>query len=422
MLQDFLCRHGMSPDQVDVAAVCQRFYDDMTSGLAGQPASMLMLPTYLTHEGELPKNLPVAVIDAGGTNARVARVVMTASGPVVEAHTVFPMPGSLHEISRQEFFDTFADALLPIIEPCAAIGFCFSFPAEITPQRDGKVLYFDKEVRVSDSEGMLLIEGLTAALAQRGITGLTGVVLNDTAAALLGGLSQISSAEYDGILGLIWGTGINLCYAEPAASIAALGGEGHGTMLINTESGAFTGLTSGDYDRELDAASKDPGRHPYEKMVSGAYLGEVIRRTIVGAAREGLLSESFLTLNTLTTPQANNFLLGKWEDNPLVSLCRTDDDWTGLRDIIDALCLRAAKLVGANLAAAILRSDAGKDTDHPVCIVVEGSTFYKSVLLRPHLEAVLDEYVVETLGRHYAFLKPENANLLGTAAAALLNR
>ena len=422
MIHDFLRRRGMSPEQVDLEETCRRFYDDMTAGLAGKPASIFMLPTYLTHEGDLPKDTPVAVIDAGGTNARVARVVMTDAGPSVEAHTVFPMPGSLQEVSREDFFNRFADALLPIITPCAAIGFCFSFPAEITPDRDGKVLYFDKEVRVSDAEGMLLMEGLTAALAARGVPGLTGVVLNDTAAALLGGLSQTDCSAYDGILGLIWGTGINLCYAEPVANIAALKGAETGTMLINTESGAFSNLTPGDFDRELDAATKEPGRHLYEKMVAGAYLGEVIGRTVVGAAREGLLSESFLTLNTLTTPQANHFLLGKAEDNPLAALCRKDSDWTTLRDIIDALCLRSARLVGANLAAAILRADAGKSPDRPACIVVEGSTFYKSVLLRPHLAAVLDEVLVGKLGRHYTFLKPENANLLGTAAAALLNR
>ena len=37
-------------------------------------------------------------------------------------------------------------------------------------------------------------------------------------------------------------------------------------------------------------------------------------------------------------------------------------------------------------------------------------------------ELELEEYLVGKLGRHYTFLKPENANLLGTAAAALLNR
>ena len=142
----------------------------------------------------------------------------------------------------------------------------------------------------------------------------------------------------------------------------------------------------------------------------------------MGAAQEGLISDSFLTLDTLTTPQANNFLLGKAEDNPLVALCRDDDDWVAVKKIIDALCLRAAKLVAANLTAAILRADCGKNADRPVCIVVEGSTFYKSVLLRPYLETVLDEYLVGRLDRHYKFLKPENANLLGTAVAALLNR
>lgn len=421
MLSSFLARHGMAPEQVDLARTCDGFLSEMTAGLAQAPSSILMLPTYLSHDGPLPLHVPVAVIDAGGTNARVAKVTLTEDGPLIQHLEVFPMPGSLSEVSREEFFHIFSQKLLPFIEDCASVGFCFSFPAQITSDRDGKVLYFDKEVKVTGSVGMMLMEGLSQALTEKGVPSVRGVVLNDTVAAFLGGLTQTDRSAWDGFLGLIYGTGINLCYAEPISHIAALSSKRQGSMLINTESGSFSQVPSGEYDRALDAATKDPGHHLYEKMVAGAYLGEVIRRTIGGAVQEGLLPSRFAQLDRLATWQADAFVVDPLGDNPLARLCQTVEEQELVYQIIDRLTLRAARLVCANLAAVMIKADLGRHAEKPACIIVEGSTFYKSKLLRPHLETVMEEFIRDKLERHYAFLKPENANLMGSAAAALLN-
>ena len=417
MVHDFLVRHGMAPEQIDVPLTCERFLGEMSAGLAHAPSSILMLPTYLTHEGPLPLHVPVAVIDAGGTNARVAKVTMDPEGAKIENLDLFPMPGSRAPVDRGGFFRLFAQRLLPFVRDCASIGFCFSFPAQITPDRDGRVLCFDKEVRVEDSEGMLLMEELTRTLRQLGAPNLRGVVLNDTVAALLGGRVQTDPAQWDGFIGLIWGTGVNVCYAE---AINPRGPYGP-SMLINTESGCFDRVIPGDFDRELDSASREPGRNLYEKMVAGAYLGQVVRLTLSGAAREGLLNRDFSTLEQLDTRQADAFAVDPQGDNPLASLCRNPYERGAVYEIIDQLSLRAARLVGANLAAVLTRTGLGRDPARPACIVAEGSTLYKSKLLLPHLETVLDTYVRGQLGLSCAFLRPENANLVGTAAAALLN-
>ena len=57
----------------------------------------------------------------------------------------------------------------------------------------------------------------------------------------------------------------------------------------------------------------------------------------------------------------------------------------------------------------------------PACIVAEGSTFYKGHLFRGKLERLCAEYITGRLGRYYAFRQVADANLIGTAAAALLN-
>ncbi len=419
MVKDFLTRHGMAPEQVDIPLTCERFLGEISAGLAGAPSSLLMLPTYLTGHGPLPHGLPVAVIDAGGTNARVAKVAFTPQGPVIDHLEVFPIPGSQSPVSGKDFLSVFAQKLLPFIRECVSIGFCFSFPAdpaEITPEQDGKILYFDKEVQVTGAAGMLLIKSLTHALQQLGVPNLRGVVLNDTAAALLGGMAQTDRAAYDGFLGLIWGTGYNTCYGEPSAL-----SPGVPSMLINTESGSFSRVMPGSFDRQLDEASGDPGTHRFEKMVSGAYLGEVIRLTLSGAASEGLLPSSFAVLDHLTTQEADAFAVAPAGDNPLARLCRSEGERDFVYQVVDQLSLRAARLVCANLTALLVRSGLGRRAECPAGIVAEGSTFYKSKLLRPYLEALLAEFAGEQLGLHYRFLKPENANLVGTAAAALLN-
>ena len=66
------------------------------------------------------------------------------------------------------------------------------------------------------------------------------------------------------------------------------------------------------------------------------------------------------------------------------------------------------------------QADLGRSIHRPACVVAEGSTFYKGYLFRRKLERLCHTYITEELGRHLVFRRVENANLLGTAAAALL--
>ena len=83
--QDFLRTYGLDPALVDVDACARAFQADMEKGLRGDPdAWMMMLPTYLSLDGDIPKDTPTIVIDAGGTNFRIGLVTVTDHGPVVE--------------------------------------------------------------------------------------------------------------------------------------------------------------------------------------------------------------------------------------------------------------------------------------------------------------------------------------------------
>lgn len=89
--------------------------------------------------------------------------------PVIEDFQRYPMPGTNGEISKEEFFSTIADYLMPVIDRSNKIGFCFSYPTEILPNKDGRLIRFNKEVKVRDMVGEEIGRGILEVLRQRGI-------------------------------------------------------------------------------------------------------------------------------------------------------------------------------------------------------------------------------------------------------------
>ena len=90
------------------------------------------------------------------------------------------------------------------------IGLCFSFATEMYPDRDGRPLAFSKEVLLPEVEGELIGANLKLPLKAHGYNDEIGVVLlNDTVAALLGGMGQVGQREIWSFVGFILGTGTN---------------------------------------------------------------------------------------------------------------------------------------------------------------------------------------------------------------------
>lgn len=432
---DFLRSQGMHHDTIDFNQNVDRFVQEMDRGLAGQGGSLPMIPTYISMVDSVPRNEPVIVIDAGGTNFRVALVHFDNEGqPVIADLKNHAMPGTKGELDRDTFFDTMAAYLEPVLGKSTKIGFCFSYPCEIQPDRDGKLLYFTKEVKVNGVNGELLGKGLTAAIEKKGHHRPESVVvLNDTVAALLGGRAAFPNRAFDGYIGFILGTGTNTCYIEDTRNITKLStvSAHEGNMLINVESGGYEGLPRGAFDEAFDAATVNPGRYALEKMISGGYQGGLFQVVIQGAVDAGLFSErfagAFRMVGSLVSKDIDDFLFfPKSEKSVLAKCCgfgdsqAEKDDRLTLYHIIDVIIERAAKCTAINLTTAVVKSGKGADPLFPVCIAADGSTFYKSKLFR----GKLDQYIVKHLngerGLYCEFVKAENANLIGTAIAGLL--
>ena len=430
-VKEFLSKQGMYHGDISIPDTCEVFLNEMDKGLAGKKGSLAMLPTYIDIERELPRDKPVIVMDAGGTNFRVATVSFAQAGLAqITEFKVYPMPGIAAEVGKEEFFGTMAAYVRSVIDRSSNVGFCFSYPIEMFPTKDGRALYFSKEIKAPEAAGQMIGENMGLALTRLGFPEPRHfVLLNDTVATLLAGRAETSGRRFDSYIGFILGTGTNTAYVEQNTNIKkAADLDPDKSQIVNVESGGFGKAPRGRIDKAFDAASVSPGVNTFEKMISGAYIGPLCLVTAQAAAKAGLFSpvtaERLAGVPAVISKDISNFLIRpEGGDNPLSqALADTPtQDTATLYHLIDALVERAAKLTAINLSSVSLKSGKGLDPCRPICIVAEGSTFYRLKYLQPKIEYYLKQFLVDKKHVHYEIVNIENATLIGAAIAGLTN-
>jgi len=401
-LRNFIEGLGLNAERYDTASLMQSFFSEMDKGLAGEESSLAMLHAYLNVGGDIEKNRKVIVVDAGGTNLRVGPAQFDDTGALrVENFQKSGMIALDGQLSKADFFERLADRIMPVINESDSIGFCFSYPCEIQPNHDGKLLQWTKGVDAPEVVGCLIGEELNRVFEARGFARKKIVLLNDTVATLLAGVAEGSSRGAKGYVGFILGPGTNTATLE--------NGE-----VINVESGGFDKLPMTDIDRELDAASSNPGKQIIEKMISGTYLGPLT----LAALKKAPLSEGgaqvVARLDHLSLIHMDNFAAQNGRDagsldDPRFSV----EDAELIREVFAVIVTRAAHLSAVNLAVAVIRNGVS-----PVCINIDGSTFFKTYRLREQAEAELQKILGEA-GIDYFCVHIDDAPVVGAAIAAL---
>ena len=398
----FIENLGLSTDRYETASLMQSFFSEMDKGLAGEESSLAMLRAYLAAGGEIEKNRNVIVIDAGGTNLRVGTALFDDAGALqIENFKKSGMIGLDGQLSKAEFFERLADRAMPVIHESDSIGFCFSYPCEIQPNHDGRLLQWTKGIDAPEVVGCLIGEELNRVFEARGITRKKIVLLNDTVAALLAGVAKGVERGAKGYVGFILGTGTNTAYLE--------NGE-----VINVESGGFDKLPVTDIDRELDIASSNPGRQIFEKMISGTYLGPLTLAALQRAPLSKSGAQMIAELDRLTVIHIDNFAAQNGRDiGPLADPRLLEEDGELIRMVFNAVVTRAAHLSAVNLAVAAIRNGTS-----PVCMNLDGSTFFKTFRLREQAEAELQQ-ILEQAGVDHFNVHLDDAPVVGAAIAAL---
>jgi len=424
----FLAARGLSADAVDVDATLARFRYEMARGLAGEPLSLPMIPAHIGIDRPVPVDKPAIVLDAGGTNLRAALVSFDASGrPRMDKFKKVPMPGAQGaHATAQTFYAALVELLAPLLPEADDIGFCFSYPAETTPECDARLMCWTKNIDIPDMVGTRVGGGLAAALKAAGRGEKRITVLNDTVATLLAGKSAGISRRYSNYVGLILGTGSNTAYVAPHSTILKIPGLAPGgAMAINVESGGFAGIPQTEFDRVFDATTTNPGAYTFEKMIAGAYLGGVGLAVFQAAAREGFFSppaaRALLDCAGLPNMDFDEFCANPFTDfGALARMPFDDNDRRAAMALGRPVFERAAVLAAVNIAAAVLQTGEGADPLHPVAVTIDGSTYYRTKAV--NLKSLVEQHLRHILGRreiHFELLQVEDAPVIGAAVAGL---
>lgn len=441
----FLKRHRLSANDINVDKILAAFNQHMCDGLSDDThSSLAMIPSYIDGDCYITSEQPVIVLDLGGSNLRVALAEFDHNQHFnIIYYKKFEMPGKLTELSKADFFHTLYSYLAPVLERSNKIGLCFSYPSEISPNKDGKLLYWTKEIKAPEVVDQWIGAELNAEIIKHGFEPKMITLLNDTTATLLAGKLSATSSDPSPthFVGLILGTGTNCAYIEKNQLIPQCESN-EGTQVINIESGAFNGLPINAIDKTLDLNSSDPGNYIFEKMIAGRYLGELALLTLKQAATEGLFcAESAAVISAVShfdtetlsrVLESQNLSLIFKANDELISAFNTEDSAIALQ-VLHAVVNRAAQLTAINVAAASIKSlsdTSGSsktrhdNTESPVtaenhlCINIDGTTYYQlfgfKVSVEKYLASIFRDKQIS-----YTLKNIEDAPLIGSAIAGL---
>lgn len=424
----FLREIGFVQTWREMNTIEKNFLSDMERGLKGERSSLPMLPAYLTVDSLPQSPQDIIVMDAGGTNLRVALLRLSPEKkPELLYHHKRPIPGKPSPITPKQFFNALAQELLPIADKSECIGFCFSFPCKITPNLDGEILHLDKEICVPGIDGAYVGSGLKAALKELGAPCEQKVViLNDTTAALLGALAEHPADCYSGYIGMILGTGMNCCYSEFNHKIKKAEALfiKPGASIINMEAGSFNGfaLTTADVLVSKSAAVSD--QNLMEKTMSGEYQGKLLDALLLCAAEAGCITSRLAErIRTgplgFTAADISQYLSTPHRPGRLHNLAPEGADAQALYKLADALLERASMMAVMCLTAIMEHTHTGTDPLMPVCVAIEGTTYMKNEIFCQKIRAHLIHYTQRARGFYCRVVSTKDANLIGSAVAAL---
>jgi len=256
-------------------------------------------------------------------------------------------------------------------------------------------------------------------------------ILNDTTGCLMSCAWKDNRCR----IGLILGTGTNACYLEDVKNIETLNKGDFVTeqehMVVNTEWGAFGDNGELDFiktkwDENVDQMSVNPGKQIFEKMISGMYMGELVRQVLVDLMKDDLIfvgadREKLLERGSFFTRYASEI-----ESDPVGEYTRarqameelgmdpdeiTDEDCSSLRYVCEAVSRRASMMASAGVTALLKKMDY-KD----VVIAIDGSLFR----FHPHIKNVMQSRISQLMGINFKFdlLLSEDGSGRGAALVA----
>ncbi|XP_031119751.1 hexokinase-1 [Ipomoea triloba] len=422
---------------------------EMHAGLASEGGSKLkMLISYVDNLPTGDEDGVFYALDLGGTNFRVLRVQLggKAGGIVHQEFTEASIPPNLMVGTADALFDYIAEKLANFVaeeeqkfnQPPGRqreLGFTFSFPVMQTSINSGNLIRWTKGFSIDDMVGKDVVAELSKALERKGVDMRVSALVNDTIGTLAGG----RYSNKDVAVAVILGTGTNAAYVERAQAIPKWHGPlpKSGEMVINMEWGNFRAshLPLTKYDNALDAESLNPGEQIFEKITSGMYLGEILRRVLLKMAEEAAIFGDEVPPKLqcpfiLRTPHMSAMHHDATPDlkvvgDKLKDILEIPNTSLKVRRVVVELCniiaTRGARLAAAGILGILKKM--GRDTPRSggsakTVIAMDGGLYEHYTEYRNCLETTLNELVGEEMAAHVVFEHSVDGSGIGAALLA----
>lgn len=359
-------------------------------------------------------------LDLGGTNFRVLLVELKGyryQRPDTTSK-VFLLPLKIMLGTAQMLFDHIASCIAEFLDELSlkherfTLGFTFSFPCIQRHLASATLVKWTKGFNCSGVVGEDVVALLHAAIARRQDLNIEcAAIVNDNVGVLMAGAHSDPNCR----IGLILGTGTNCCYLEDLDKVELWTGDKDEPrqMVVNTEWGAFGDkgeieFVRNEFDRQLDEQSVNAQHQLFEKMISGMYMGEIVRLVLCELTMKGLLFNRQLSEQLFEPHQFYTKYISEIEsDDPagdyantrlvLQELCLHDvtlDDCRHVQHVCWQVSQRAAYLAATAVAVVIQRVGL-----NDVTVAVDGSLYR----FHPHFKQLMTKKISQLLPEHMQF-------------------
>lgn len=289
----------------NMLTMSEKIREQFRSSLQSSPMSMLPSYTHMLPSGT-EKGTFIA-LDVGGSTFRVALIELRGNGhmEILRVKSDY-IDNNVKLLEGTLFFDWMAEKIASMLgevgENCGrgstplSMGLSWSFPIEQTSVSSGLVIHMGKGFLCSDGTvGQELGDLIVQSCRKRGLNVQVDAIVNDSSATLL----SRAYGDPKTRMSLILGTGTNVAIHFPVHEIGTtkFGVRPQGWfdrakhVIVNSEMSMFGGgiLPMTRWDEYLNSTHLRPDYQPLEYMITGRYLGEIVRLIMVEAVETARL-------------------------------------------------------------------------------------------------------------------------------------
>ncbi|KAH7677168.1 Hexokinase protein [Dioscorea alata] len=428
---------------------------EMHAGLASDGGSKLrMLLTFVDALPNGDEKGTYYALHLGGANFRVLKVELGGTRSAIMKHQdeYQLIPQDLVTSTIEGLFDFLAMTLKRLVEKdgegsgqsddtIKELGFTFPFPLKQLSISSGTLVKWTKEFAIEDANGKDVAQCLHEALIKSGLEMRVAALVNDTVGTLALGHYE----DEDTVAAVIIGTGTNACYVERTDAIIKCQGllTNSDEMVINMEWGNFwsSHLPRTPYDFDLDDDSPNQYDQGFEKMISGMYLGDIVRRVLLRMSQQSdifgecahLLSTPFI----LSTPLMASMHEDSTPDLKVVERILLDEfklpnvSLKARRLVVrvcDVVTQRAARLAAAGIVGILKKI--GRDGSGGVAsgrvrgkpkrtvVAIEGALYVSYSSFKEYLNEAVAEILGEEVAPNVVLRVTEDGSGVGAALLA----